>query len=171
MLSLCELRRAVRVLEKGIGDARIRRLLQPDAYSLILSFERPTAFPHILISCKPELARICTVADLPKPPSARFSFYEFVRAHLLGSTLAGITVSENDRQIRMCLRTQFHAFVLILSIMGARSNIYVLDDSERLMHSVRSLHETRRELSMGEAWKDPQDNLRSRQFPADKGQR
>jgi predicted ribosome quality control (RQC) complex YloA/Tae2 family protein len=46
-------------------------------------------------------------------------------------------------------------FALILSVLGVRSNFYLLDGERKLLHSMRSLDETRRELKVGETWEDP----------------
>jgi predicted ribosome quality control (RQC) complex YloA/Tae2 family protein len=50
---------------------------------------------------------------------------------------------------------------LILSILGARSNIYLLDADGMLLHSLRSLDDTRNELRKGESWTDPRGTVPS----------
>ena len=50
---------------------------------------------------------------------------------------------------------------LILSILGARSNIYLLDAEGKLVHAMRPLDETRQELKIGEAWVDPRGTVPS----------
>ncbi len=160
MLSLHELQRAVLLLEKSLSGARLRRLVQLDQYKLILSFDRPPNRQHILVSCRPEFARICAIAYLPPRPLHDCSFFEFLQAHLLGSSVAGIEVAGEDRQVRILLQVRSSIFVLILSILGARSNLYILDAAGKLLHSMRPLDKTRRELKLGESWTNPRGRVR-----------
>jgi predicted ribosome quality control (RQC) complex YloA/Tae2 family protein len=152
MLSLRELRRAARIINDTIQGATLRRAEQAGGNTLILSFEKFKSRRHILLSASTEDARICAVEEFAEPTSSVGSFCEYVRAHLIGGTLAGVDVSESDRQISLTLRTRSSSFVLILSILGARSNIYLLDMAGKLVHSMRPLHDTRHELMIGEAW-------------------
>jgi predicted ribosome quality control (RQC) complex YloA/Tae2 family protein len=154
MLSLRELRRAAQVLQAKLPGATLRRVAQADENALVLTFEISKDKAHVLISCKPNYARICLI-DLPEPATASGSLYEYVQAHLVGSSLAGIESSGEDRQIGLRLQLRSGLFVLVLSIMGARSNIYLLDADGRVVHSMRPLDQTRRELRIGEPWTNP----------------
>ncbi len=154
MLSLRELRRAARVIQERFTGTMLRRALQPGPQELILVFEGSAGKSHLLLSSKAEYARIC-LTEPAEPSGKPGSFCEYVRAHLPGASIAGIEVSGENRQIGLLLQKGTDSFVLILSILGARSNLYLLDNERRLLHSMRSLDETRRELKPGEAWKDP----------------
>jgi predicted ribosome quality control (RQC) complex YloA/Tae2 family protein len=160
MLSLCELRRTVRVLQEGLAGAVLRRISQQDAYTLILTFEKSAGKSHILLSSKPDYARIC-LAELMNPPTFSGSFYQYTRAHLLGSSLMGIKILGEDRQIDFRLQTRSSSHDLVFSILDARSNVYLLDAEGKLMHSMRPLGETRRELKLGEAWTNPRSTTPS----------
>jgi predicted ribosome quality control (RQC) complex YloA/Tae2 family protein len=154
MLSLRELRRAAGIMQEALSGATLRRVSQPDAHALVLTFEGSAGKVHLLISGKPEYARIC-LTDRPEATSSSGSFYECVRAHLAGGSLVKIEVSGADRQIGLCLQSRSGLYVLILSILGARSNVYLLDADRKLVHSMRPLEETRRELRIGEPWTNP----------------
>jgi predicted ribosome quality control (RQC) complex YloA/Tae2 family protein len=154
MLSLCELRRAARVIRERLLNTTLRRAIQPDEQKLVLIFETRTEKVQLLFSSKPEYARIC-LADLAEQTESPGSFYEYVRAHLPGTSLAGIDLSGENRQISFYLKGRDEEFVLILSILGPRSNLYLLDRERKLLHSMRPLDETRRELRVGEAWTEP----------------
>jgi predicted ribosome quality control (RQC) complex YloA/Tae2 family protein len=160
MLSLLELQRAARLLKKFLQGALLRRIKQTDdeqALILVLEAERKL---QVLISCNPQFARIC-LADFTDSNRSTSSFQEFLRAHLIGSTLAGIEVSGEDRQIRLQFQAHTGAFALILSIQGVRSNIYLLDSQNNLVHSLRPLDDTRRELKLGSPWSNPGGALQS----------
>ena len=154
MLSLRELWRAARIIQNRFAGAALKRVAQPDGLKLVLVFETPAGKSQVLISSKPEYARICLAAP-PEPTDSPGSFFEYTRAHLPGASLSGIDISKENRQIRLRLQRGSESFSLILSILGARSNLYLLDAEGKILHSLRSLDETRRELKIGEPWTDP----------------
>jgi predicted ribosome quality control (RQC) complex YloA/Tae2 family protein len=160
MLSLCELRRAAGIIEAALTGAALRRVVQPGGQELALVFEKAAAKFHVLLSCRPDFARIC-FAEPMEPSDSAGSFYEYLRAHLPGAFLVSIDRSGGNRQISLQLSKGSDAFALILSILGARSNIYLLDGQKRILHSMRPLDETRRELRIGEAWADPEGSVLS----------
>ena len=155
MLSFTELRRAARILQGMFPTAVLRKVVQPDGHQLVLTLERPAGKSHLVFSCHPELAWI-GLTDAPGPDASPGSFSQYARAHLIGSTLSGIEISETNRQIVLGLRGNSGSFALILSILGPRSNLYLLDADGKLLHSLRSLDETRRDLSIGGLWRDPE---------------
>jgi predicted ribosome quality control (RQC) complex YloA/Tae2 family protein len=73
----------------------------------------------------------------------------------MGSSFAEIEVPGSDRQIRIHLHARSDAFIWIFSILGVRSNVYLLDADGKLVHSFRPLEETRRELKIGGDWINP----------------
>ncbi len=158
MLSLVELRRAARLLDGYLTGSTLRRVKQPEEeHAVVLAFEGKL---QVLISCNPELARISLTdsADSNRPPS---SFCEYLRAHLTGRALSGIETSTEDRQIRLQFKDHSGGFTLILSILSARSNLYLLDCEGNLAHSLRSFEDTRRELKLGAPWIPPGGVLKS----------
>jgi predicted ribosome quality control (RQC) complex YloA/Tae2 family protein len=162
MLSLTELRRAARILDASLSEARLERILQPDDFCLFLVFRRQAAGAIVLLSSRPEFARVCTAEELPQAPPAPPSFVQFFRAHLIRSTFKSASCgSPHDRQMSIRLSTAEGEFELLHSILGSRSNIYLLDDSGRVVHSVRTLESTRPDLAAGEPWKNPPGTLRS----------
>jgi predicted ribosome quality control (RQC) complex YloA/Tae2 family protein len=154
MLGLRELRRAARLLQDRLTGATLRRVMQPDANQIVLIFDRLSAKSHVLISIKPEYARIC-LTDPIESDNFPGSFCEYMRAHLPGTSFAGIDSSGENRQIEIPLQRESRTYLLILSILGTRSNLYLLDSDRKLLHSMRTLEETRRELKLGEPWTDP----------------
>ncbi len=165
MLSLCELRRAAQIIHGKTLGKTLRRIVQPDALQLCLTFEGSAGKQHLLLACSPENARIC-MTDRMEAGASSGSFYEYAHAHLIGSIFAAIECSADNRQISISLQSRTDSFRLLLSILGARSNIYLLDAKGKLVHSMRPLDETRHELKIGEAWADPRGAV-----PSDGGDR
>jgi|WetSurMetagenome_2_1015567.scaffolds.fasta_scaffold06724_2 predicted ribosome quality control (RQC) complex YloA/Tae2 family protein len=161
MLNLSELRRAARLLEDTLDGTRLHRVLQIDNYTLILLWQGVLGKPRVLLSCHPDFARICSVDDVPTGELSASSFHEYLSAHLLGFSCAGLSVSDSNRQASIRLRRADRSFELVLSILGPRSNIYLLDFGRELLHCMRPLEETRRELSLGGPWRDPDGSVRS----------
>jgi predicted ribosome quality control (RQC) complex YloA/Tae2 family protein len=157
MLSLRELRRAARIVRDNFSGAVIRRVIQPDEHKLILVFEGSSGKWHLLLARKPEFGRIC-LTDKVKQAESPGSFYEYLRAHLPGTSLAGIDIPEENRQVGFHLKRATDEFLLIFSILGARSNLYLLNGEGTLIHSLRPLDDTRRELEIGGVWKEPSGN-------------
>jgi predicted ribosome quality control (RQC) complex YloA/Tae2 family protein len=160
MLSLRELRRAARILEQKCAGATLRSVSQRNKHTLLLSFQLAEGKAHVLISSWPEHARI-SLSEGSESAVHPSSFCEYLRAHLSGSSLARVEVSASDRQVRFSLNSRSTSFVLILSILGARSNVYLLDSNGTLVHSMRPLDETRRELKIGDPWTNPEGAVAS----------
>jgi predicted ribosome quality control (RQC) complex YloA/Tae2 family protein len=160
MLSLRELQRAVRIIKEKLPGAALRRVVQPEPLKLVLTFEGHEDKQHVLLAANSENARICLTERQEAVPSSN-SFYEYVRAHLIGSILAAVETAVDDRQVSLKLRSGPDAFTLMLSILGARSNIYLLDAEGKLLHSMRALEDTRSELKIGEGWINPKGTVPS----------
>lgn len=156
MLSLRELRRAARIIRDRLEGAALRRTAEAGEHKLMLVFEQSKSRLPLLLSCSPEYARICAADPVPAVSSGTSSsFGEYARAHLPGMTLTAVQVLGEDRQLEFCLQKGLERFSLILSILGARSNLYLLDGEARIVHSMRPLEDTRRELKIGDAWANP----------------
>jgi predicted ribosome quality control (RQC) complex YloA/Tae2 family protein len=154
MLSLRELRRAARIIQEKLRGAVLRQISQRDEYTIVLMFENAMQKSHMVLSSKPSYARV-GLAYQAEPKESLGSFCQYTRAHLLGGSLVEVKDSEENRQISLCVQSRSGLFELIFSILGARSNIYLLDSNGKLMHSMRPLSETRRELKLGQAWINP----------------
>jgi len=66
-----------------------------------------------------------------------------------------VAVVDGDRQLALRFETREGRFELLHSILGPRSNVYLLDGERRLLLSLRPLAETRRDLSRGAPWSSP----------------
>jgi predicted ribosome quality control (RQC) complex YloA/Tae2 family protein len=72
------------------------------------------------------------------------------RARLESASLRG-----DDRQLLLRFAAREGRYGLLLSIFGRRSNVYLLDEQDRLLQALRPLAETRAELEVGAPWVDP----------------
>lgn len=160
MLSLAELEDALAALQEGWRGARLERVIQPAPDEVVLRLagaggEETPGRLALLVSCRPGFARISALPRAPKAPPAPPSFAQFLKAHLEGGRLRDAELWHGDRMARLRFETREGSFVLLLQILGPRSNLYVLDGRDRLLVSARPLAETRRDLTQGEPWRDP----------------
>lgn len=161
MLSLKELKRAAPILERMLADSVLQRVVQPDEFSVALAFRMRAGEAVVMLSCRAGFARISAVREMPKGPDQPFSFAQYLRAHLSRAAFGGVTVSEDDRQATIRLLSQEGSHELVLSILGSRSNLYLLDRDGKLVHALRPLDQTRPELVLGGQWTRPPGTLRS----------
>lgn len=165
MLSLCELTRAARVLETRISGAKLQRVVQLDDFRLVLSFrgsgKSQGTTSHVLLSCKPEFARLSQIERPAEAPQVPLSFAQYLRAHVKGAKCRGIRILDEDRQSALQLDTGTGGFQVLLSILGPRSNVYLLDAASVLLYSMRPFEETRPELIRGKPWLNPSKGLTS----------
>jgi predicted ribosome quality control (RQC) complex YloA/Tae2 family protein len=162
MLSLKELKRAIRAAAPLITGARLKRVDQPEACALVFTFNTDAGKIPLLFSCRPGYSRICSwQASEPGAPTAVSdgSFYQYIRAHWTGCRVSGLDADENDRQAVIHLESGTDRCEIVFSVMGARSNIYLLDSRGGLIHALRPLDETRNELTIGEHWTPPRGSV------------
>jgi predicted ribosome quality control (RQC) complex YloA/Tae2 family protein len=160
VLSLVELERAARVLDRLVSGDRLQGAVQPDASRVVLS-TYGQADPdgqrrrHLLLCSDPRAARVALLPRapraLPRPPA----FTQYLRAHLEGARVVGAQLVGGDRLVAIDLEAREGAARLLLSILGRRSNLYLLDAEARLVAALRPLAATRPELALGEPWREP----------------
>ncbi len=161
MLSFRELSRAAQQVMRELRDARLEKVSQSDSLCVALRFsggagQAPRARALLLLSCHPKHARVSAPARAPEATPRPLAFGAFLRAHLEGGRLREAGVEGGDRTLRLRIETAEGHYTLLLSLLGPRSNLYVLDGDERIRASARPLGDTRRELVIGEPWKPPQ---------------
>jgi predicted ribosome quality control (RQC) complex YloA/Tae2 family protein len=160
VLSLAELRRAARVIDATLAGARIERVVQTDPAELVLELGGGGGRPaseraFVRLACGPRSGRVGQAARAPRAPETPPAFGQYLRAHLRGGRLRGASVRGDDRQLALHLETREGAFTLLLSLLGARGNLYLLDREDRLVRASRPLAGTRAELAPGEPYQDP----------------
>jgi predicted ribosome quality control (RQC) complex YloA/Tae2 family protein len=161
MLSLSELRRAVRVLEARISGHRLQAVAQPDGQSVVLttygggSQGQPGGRHHVRVSCRPGCARVSLCPEPPKGLPKPGAFVQYLRAHVVGARVGGARLVDDDRQLAFELQAREGQFDLLLTIFGERSNTVLLDARGCILSALRPLAETRPELGLGEPWCSP----------------
>ena len=147
-------------LARQLEGHRIQEIAQPDAQSVVLG-----TYGHmdpddarrqfLLLTCHPQTARISQVERMPKALAKPPHFTQYLRAHVKGATLTGFDTAAGDRIVRLALSTSDGLRTLLISLMGRRTNVYLLDEGDRLLVTLRPLEATRPELELGRPWRPP----------------
>jgi predicted ribosome quality control (RQC) complex YloA/Tae2 family protein len=161
VLSLAELRRVAAVLQGTRVGGRLDKVVQPDDAELVLHLGGGVDLAAgdrllLLLSAKPGGARISALAKTrPAPPRPK-ALAQYLKAHLDGARLREVAIEGEDRLVRMRFDTREAKLSLLFSILGPRSNVYVLDHGDRVVASLRPLARTRRDLELGAPWCPPE---------------
>lgn len=167
MLSLCELRRAVRILESDFIGARIERAVEPGDGRLALALYTPPRRDDeeggrkrvLMFSAAPSLARVGEAAQLPRAPSNPPAFVSYLRAHLSRARLVSVRLIGDDRQLALRFEAKEGEYDLVLSILGTRSNLYVVDAAGKVVAALRPPADTRPELALGNDFASPASGM------------
>ena len=175
MLSFPELRRAGTVIADRFSGHRLERIVQRNESSLVLSFygaassDEDSKKRHLVLSCAPSVGRVSEHAKSPSALQSPPPFQNFLKARILPSRLVGASLLGEDRQLALRLEAPKDEFILLLSLMGNRSNLYLLGADTTLLSALRPLAQTRRTLSIGKPWQNPPAQDQS--SPASRDQR
>jgi predicted ribosome quality control (RQC) complex YloA/Tae2 family protein len=135
--------------------------MQIDAFELVLVLSGGGGRPardkiHLLLSCRPGFARLSVLRKprkaLPEPPG----FVRYLRAHLEGGRLEDARIANEDRLALLRFASAEGSMDLLLSILGPRSNVFLVDADGILVGAQRPLDETRRDLQGGKPWLPPE---------------
>jgi predicted ribosome quality control (RQC) complex YloA/Tae2 family protein len=165
VLSLRELRRAGGILAERFQGARLARTLQRGRFELVLVLETggrgEARCKHaILASCQPKAGRLSLLAEVPPAPKVPLALSQYLRAHAASARLDELTVAAGDRVARLRFARQEGSLDVVLALMGGRSNVYLVDGEGNLRMALRPLEQTRRDLVLGEPWRDIDDPAR-----------
>ncbi len=161
MLSLKEVRRAADTLSVRLAGTRLHRITQPDGFRLLMEFSGRSKAQIFLLSCRPRFARVSCVHEMPKAVPCPPAFLQYLKAHLDRAAFEGVRTSPHDRCLGIRMRGPAGDLEIVLSILGARSNIYLLDLHGILRQAMRPLAQTRRALALGQPWVDPEGGPKS----------
>lgn len=156
MLSLAELSRIVSVIDRDLIGARVDKVVQPDARRVIVSLHHREAGDRNLLLCvEPKSARLSIAPSRPPAPPTPPSFAQLLRARIGGGRLVSARILDGDRQAALGFESEAGASTLLLSILGPRTNLYLLDAERRIVGSLRPISESRRDLALGAPWASP----------------
>lgn len=161
MLSLAELRRLCEVVSARLTGHVVERWVQPDGERVVAALYGRTgdaggaAKRFLLLSCRPQLARLSEIDALPKAPERPPAFVSYLRAHLSRARLVAARLIGDDRILALRFAAREGEYELVLAIFGNRSNVYVLDGAGVIVAALRPPADTRPELKLGAPFAPP----------------
>jgi predicted ribosome quality control (RQC) complex YloA/Tae2 family protein len=165
MLSLVELERVARVLSEFLVGGRVERWLEPSPGRIVVSIYRGPRHDGrgadekrksvLDVDARPEIGHLALLDRMPSAPAQLPAFSAYLRSHLSRARLESVSIRGHDRQLVLGFEAEAAHFVLLLSLFGRRSNLYLLDAEEKLILALRPLSETRAELAIGAPYVDP----------------
>lgn len=156
MLSLAELRRSIRLLERLVVGRRVQRVVQPDDDTLVLElygFDEQAGQggkSWLVLSAHRTLGRVGMLESTPTAPPWPPDFAAFLKARLNRAKLAGLRLVNDDRICGVLIEGREGAFELLLGLMGPRSNLYAVDAEGKVRASLKDSG-----VAVGEAWTSP----------------
>ena len=162
MLSLVELERVASVLSESLVGGRIERWLEPSPGRIAFSIYRGARGEAdekrkcvIDVDARPEVGHLAVLDRMPGAPAQLPAFSAYLRSHLSRARLESASIRGHDRQLALGFEAEEGRYVLLLSLFGRRSNLYLLDADEKIVLTLRPLTETRAELALGGPYVDP----------------
>jgi predicted ribosome quality control (RQC) complex YloA/Tae2 family protein len=164
VLSLCELRRAASVLEAQLVGHHIDRVVEPARDRIALAFYGRDAATNdgskrfLLLCCRPGSARVSELDALPRASDRPPAFVSYLRKHLSRARLVSVKLLGGDRQLALGFEGREGRFDVVLSMLGKRSNLYVVDvdEPEPLVRiAQRAPADTRPEMVAGAVFTTP----------------
>ncbi len=114
----------------------IQKIEQPTDSTVIFHVRVPGQTHRLLISCRPETARLhLTQRSLPNPPTPP-AFCRFLRAHLQGARIDDIHQIPNDRIIEITCTSRHGPRTVVCELTGKHADVLVLDADRRVLHSL-----------------------------------
>ena len=105
----------------------IQKIYQPADRTVVLEIRTPGQTHRLLISCRPETARVhITMRAFQNPPTPP-PFCQFLRAHLRGARIDKVEQMQEDRIVQLTLTAKEGPCRLVAELTGATSNLLVLD--------------------------------------------
>jgi predicted ribosome quality control (RQC) complex YloA/Tae2 family protein len=163
VLSLRELERVAGILRREVTGHKIQAVAQPDATSVVLELyggrDGSGKRRWLRLCCDIERARVSAPGGSPGGSPGSPRFVQYLRAHVRGARVHDVEMLDGERQLALRLRGKEGESTLLLAIFGRKSNVVVLDAEGCIAMTLRSLAETRPELSIGSPWRPPGRSL------------
>lgn len=149
-LNLVDLETVLTEIQPVVIGGWIQKIHQPQDLTVTLDVRLPGTSVMVYICAEPRLARLHFVSKKFSNPSTPPSFCQFLRSHLEGGRIEGITQQPGDRLVYLTIRKDEKVYILVIALLGNRANLLLLNEQHMLL---RSLKESR--LPIGERFVPP----------------
>ncbi len=131
-LNISELQMVLREISPALRGGWIQKIQQPMDRTLVLDVRVPGQTHRLLISCRPDSARLHVTTHSPANPPTPPPFCQFLRAHFQGARIDDIRQIGNDRIVELQLIGGEGTHAIVCDLTGNKANILVLN-AERLV--------------------------------------
>ncbi|MBC3795499.1 Rqc2 family fibronectin-binding protein [Acetobacterium tundrae] len=147
---------------------RIRKIYQPETDEIRMLVNVGKENHHVLLSANASNPMAYLTKTKKENPSAPPSFCMVLRKYILNGTIVDITQHETDRvlEISISSKNEFNDTVvrkLLVEIMGRNSNIILVDESHKILDSMKKVGSTSsryRQILPGRDYIYPPENNR-----------
>jgi len=147
---------------------RIRKIYQPETDEIRILVNIGKENYHVLLSANASNPMAYITKTKKENPSAPPSFCMVLRKYILNGTIVDITQHETDRVLEISLssKNEFNDTVvrkLLVEIMGRNSNIILVDESHKILDSMKKVGSTSsryRQILPGRDYIYPPENNR-----------
>ena len=135
-------------LNTRLSQGHIRKIAQPEADELLLTIQTPAPARETLrlkLSANASLPLLYLTSENKPSPLTAPNFCMLLRKHLSGSAITGVTQEGMERVVRIHLSGKNElgdevAYSLVIEIMGKHSNIIFLNESDKIIDSIKHVN-------------------------------
>lgn len=125
-----------------LTDGRLQKIAQPEADELLLTIKNNRQNYRLVLSANPSLPLVYLTDEPKTSPLVAPGFCMLLRKHLNGAKITSVTQTGLERVIRIGMENlnELGDLVrksLVIEIMGKHSNIIFLDETDRIIDSVK----------------------------------
>lgn len=154
-LSSPEIAATVRELQPLVGS-QLQKIAAPTPRAVILEFRLPGRTLRLLISAEADETRLhLLLAPRPPSPRAPLPIQNLLRAHLSPARLLAMEAAEGDRIVSLRFETPGGTKLLVAELTGRHGNLFLLDDTERIIGAAIPSGSTSRPLHPGATYLRP----------------
>lgn len=147
---------------------RIRKIYQPETDEVRILVNQGNQKYHLLLSANASNPRAYITEKIKENPSAPPNFCMVLRKYILNGTIVDIAQHETDRMMEISIssKNDFNETVvrkLLVEIMGRNSNIILVDESMKILDSMKKVGSTSsryRQILPGRDYIYPPENNR-----------
>ncbi|MGC4095832.1 MAG: NFACT family protein [Nitrospira sp.] len=140
MLTVSEVTEVLAEISPLLCGGWIQKIQQPTNHTVVLDVRVPGHTHRLLMSCRPDAARVHITTHAPINPPTPPPFCQFLRAHLQGSRINGIHQIGNDRIVELEVTGREGPYAIVCELIGNNANILVLDSERRVLRDFTSQH-------------------------------
>lgn len=157
---------AVKEIKEEITGCKVDKVHQPQPDTIVLSLRAPGKNPRLLVCAGAADSRMHLTEHKYENPKTPPMFCMFLRKHLTGAKITGVSQTGLERIVLISLETKDELglqkpMTLVAELMGKYSNVMLLDDRGVIMDSLRHVTEAQsrvRSVLPGLAYEAPQSN-------------